>query len=293
MSRTVWNFGGGPGLCSITRVRVARKAASVVAHPGKLVRWGQPYMRRAVERVFERRFGIDTSGFVYLEDLGYDDPDRVWHDPSEWLALRRVLKGLNLGTSDVFIDFGSGKGRALFTAALEFPFRRVIGVEIAPDLHRQAQANFRRNARRLRCSEVELVNADITDYDVPDDVTVAYLYSPVVGETFDRVIGNIVASVDRRPRALRVLYNFPFEHNRLLATNRVQVVGVASSRWPLRDRSGGHVIVSYVVLPRVEVPEVAALLAPARHAIRGAEHWLRPYDPGFKLVKHGRVHRRA
>jgi hypothetical protein len=273
------------------RAMHVRKAVGFARHPGKVVRRFQPLLRATVERAWERRFGLDTSGFVYLEDLGLDPTDRVWHDPSEWLGLRRALKRLDVGRDDVFIDLGSGKGRAIFTAALEFPFQRVIGVEIAPELHRQALANFERNAGRLRCPNVELVNADLLYYDVPDDVTVAYLYSPVVGETFDVVVQKLIASVDRRPRALQILYNFPFEHSRLLASGRVHVTDVVSALWPLHDRSGAHVFVTYVIVPMVEVAAVSRLLACAPLAVRGAEQWLGHYDPGFKLVKHGRVHR--
>lgn len=256
----------------------------------KLPRRLQPRIRIVAEKAFERRFRVETSGFVYLEDLGLHTEERVWHDPSEWLGLRRMLKRLDIGSKDVFIDFGSGKGRAVFTAALEFPFQRVIGVEIAPDLHNQAVANIRRNVGRLRCPNVDLVNADVLDYEIPDDVTIAYFYSPVLGDTFDEVVRKLLASVDRRPRALRLVYNFPFEHNRLLATGRVQVVDVQCSRWPLRDRSSAHVIVAYLVIPRVEVRTVSDLLSAAPAAVRGAEQWLGPYNPGFRLVKHGRVH---
>jgi precorrin-6B methylase 2 len=201
-----------------------------------------------------------------------------------------MLKRLDIGSQDVFIDFGSGKGRAVFTAALEFPFQRVTGVEIAPELHRQAVASISRNAGRLRCPNVDLVNADVVHYEIPDDVTIAYFDSPVLGDTFRRGGAKLLASVDRQPRALRLVYNFPFEHNRLLATGRVQVVDVQCSRWPVHDRSSAHVIVAYLFIPRVEVRADSDLLSAAPAAVRGAEQWLGAYNPGFRLVKHGRVH---
>jgi hypothetical protein len=46
------------------------------------------------------------------------------------------------------IDFGSGKGRALIVAS-ECPFRRIIGVEFALELHRDAQQNIRAVSARV------------------------------------------------------------------------------------------------------------------------------------------------
>ena len=43
-----------------------------------------------------------------------------------------------------FIDIGSGKGRVLMMAA-DYPFRRILGIELLPDLHRAAQENLNRD----------------------------------------------------------------------------------------------------------------------------------------------------
>ena len=40
-----------------------------------------------------------------------------------------------------FVDLGSGKGRTLLMAS-EYPFRRIVGVEILPELHRAAEENI-------------------------------------------------------------------------------------------------------------------------------------------------------
>jgi len=83
-------------------------------------------LRRVSERVLELRYGVSTSEHVYHEDLGLDTENRVWHDPSDWIAIRRALARLRVGPSDVFVDFGSGLGRALLVAST-LPFRRVVG----------------------------------------------------------------------------------------------------------------------------------------------------------------------
>ena len=54
-------------------------------------------------------------------------------------ALLAMLPRLKL-TDFIFLDFGSGKGRALFVAA-EHPFRQIIGVEYSREFHETAMRN--------------------------------------------------------------------------------------------------------------------------------------------------------
>jgi hypothetical protein len=68
------------------------------------------------------------------------------------------------------------------------------------------------------------VTADAATWQVPDDVTVAYLYDPFQGETLDAVIGQLIASVDRSPRRLRVIYVTPTGGGRFDELSRVQLI---------------------------------------------------------------------
>jgi hypothetical protein len=166
---------------------------------------------------------IETASVVHLEDLGLASGERVRYDPSGWRDLRRALAPEEVGSDDVFIDFGAGKGRVLLVAAGRYRFRRVIGVELSGALAAIARANIEASRRRLRCPDVEVVTADILDYAVPDDVTVAYLYNPFRGALFDSLVAQLIASVDRRPRRLRLIYRTPLEHDRLIATGRFRL----------------------------------------------------------------------
>jgi hypothetical protein len=130
------------------------------------------WCRRGTARVVDHCFGIDTEGDVRLDALGLAAPNRVSYTPSHWLNLPRVLPRGEVTPHDVFIDFGSGKGRVVYQAARRYPFRRVIGVEVSEQLNAMARANIERNRRHLRCQDVELVTCDVFDYKIPDDVTV-------------------------------------------------------------------------------------------------------------------------
>jgi SAM-dependent methyltransferase len=206
-------------------------------------------LRRSASRaLIERRAGVETADVVNLEDLGIDATDRVRYEPSGWLDLRRVLRRGDVGPSDVFVDFGAGKGRVLLQAA-RFPFARVIGVELSPELSDIARANVDAPQDDRRCDDVSVVTADVLDYAIPDDMTVAYLYNPFRGDVFDAFVEQLIASVDRAPRTVRVIYKTPMEADRLEATGRFRLVHTARGLRPGKAWSQKMAIRVYELAP--------------------------------------------
>lgn len=169
------------------------------------------------------RFGVATMGKVSLEKLGLHEKDRVDYEPSRWSTLGRALRQDEVSESDVFLDLGSGKGRIVIQAAM-YRFRRVLGVEISPQLHEIALRNLHRARSRLDCQDIVLVNLPAEEFAIPDDVTVVYFYNPFQGKAFATVVQALLASVDRNPRPLRIIYHNACEEAALLATGRVQMV---------------------------------------------------------------------
>jgi ketosteroid isomerase-like protein len=171
--------------------------------------------------LFDRRFGTRTSGVVELAELGLASEERVEYKPSGLLFLRRILPPREVNERDVFLDYGAGMGRVILQAA-QYPFRRVIGVELSEQLAQTARENIERNAERLRCKDVTVVCSDAVEYEPPDDVTVVYLYNPFTGSIFARVLTKLIESVDRAPRMVRIIYANPVEEAALLDDRRFE-----------------------------------------------------------------------
>lgn len=205
-------------------------------------------LRGAVNRVQDRRLGIQTLTPVELRELGLEGPDRNCYKPSEWMTLRRILPKSEVSSDDVFIDVGSGMGRVIFEAA-RYPLKRVIGVELSPELNAIARGNIERNLQRLACRDVQLITIDALDYQFPDDVTIAYFANPFKGRTFARVFENLLASLDRSPRRLRLVYRNPVEHEYLLSTGRVRPTKRLRGFRPGREWSASNSTRLYEVLP--------------------------------------------
>jgi SAM-dependent methyltransferase len=252
--------------------------------PNTIGRVGKAALKTALRLEYRRRYRADVGGFVYLDQVGLEHGERVWHAPSAWLPTLLALRRLRLGRRDVVADLGAGKGGVLLLAASQ-PVRRVIGVEIADEFAEIARRNLELNSSRVRARETEVMTADALDWRVPDDLTVVYLYSPFVGELFTQVMQRLLEAYDRAPRPLRLVYNFPFEHDRLLATGRVRVLDVCPATWP---RTPGwwrreEVIVTYGVgdgpFPRPRG------LRPPRAALR---HWSGRNDTELRLIRPGK-----
>jgi SAM-dependent methyltransferase len=188
---------------------------------------------RTWSTLIDRALAIDTAGRVDLADLGLDDPERVSYEAGSWLDIPRALHSESITRGDVFLDLGCGKGRAIVMASL-YGFGRITGVELSPDLARSARRNVETFRPRKRCENIEVVVADAVQYAIPDDVTVVYLYNPFRGGTFDSVIANLTASLDRNPRDVRLIYRNAKYEDSLLATGRARLVRVLPGVRPNR-----------------------------------------------------------
>jgi SAM-dependent methyltransferase len=241
-------------------------------------------LRETQQKVFERVFHVSTSGHVYPDK---DLTRGIFYEGCEWVPLRRVLRRLRPTPADVFVDIGSGKGQALFIAA-RFPYGRVRGLEIIDSLVEDAEANRRRVRPKLRCQDVRTEAADALEWDVPDDVSTVFMYCPFTGEVFHEVMARIFASYDQNPRPLRIVYDFPWEHDWLMSTGRVAVEDVRPAQWPAKPwwwRSG-WVIVTYRVTRAGEggpgIPDVPRRLFRPRRALR---RWAGPNGHVYSVVR--------
>ena len=108
-----------------------------------------------------------------------------------------------------FVDLGSGKGRTLLMAS-EYPFRRIVGVELIAELHRAAEENIRLyHSTTQRCSQIEAVCSDACEFVVPDTPLVLYLFNPLPEAGLERVVRNLEWSLEQSPRPVWIVYHNP------------------------------------------------------------------------------------
>jgi SAM-dependent methyltransferase len=140
------------------------------------------------------------------------------YQPTEAALFHEMLYALHEQTACdfrdfVFIDLGSGKGRTLLMAS-DYPFLRIIGVELMPELHRVAEENLRKyKSETQKCFALQSICADATEFRFPDEPIVLYLFNPLSEAGLRHVIANLEQSLRAHPRKTFVLYHNPLlEH---------------------------------------------------------------------------------
>jgi hypothetical protein len=169
--------------------------------------------KKIVDASFDKDHGVDTGGTTQLAGLIVDGPYRrfgithIASDPDEFAI---AVGSLDIEHKDFsFIDLGSGKGRSL-VLALSYPFRRIVGVEFALELHRVAETNLARLAATgTDVRRIELFHADVTNFNFPDEPSVIYLYNPFEGPVMGKVVQRVLGARTANPRPTFILYANP------------------------------------------------------------------------------------
>jgi SAM-dependent methyltransferase len=147
--------------------------------------------------------GLDLS-HESLEAIGLDADRSNHHHSSGGPDLAAVLRIVAPPAGSRVIDFGSGKGGACFTLEAWPAFVEVVGVELSAAL----LATAKQNAERLKSKSV-FYGMDATAFTDLDRFTHAYMYNPFPAPIVRRVIANIADSLQRRPRRLTLIYQYP------------------------------------------------------------------------------------
>jgi precorrin-6B methylase 2 len=168
-------------------------------------------INRPFDQSFDRVYNVETAGteepkFLTAEEAlkahakGYEPTTKEQIE-----ALLGMLPRLDL-TDFIFVDFGSGKGRALFVAA-EHPFRQIIGVEYSRELHETAMRNIRtyRNPSQ-KCFNITPVRADATTFSVPEFPTICFMNNPYDEMLVAKTAKHVNQSIRLAPRPFFIIY---------------------------------------------------------------------------------------
>ncbi|MEC9375562.1 MAG: class I SAM-dependent methyltransferase [Pseudomonadota bacterium] len=160
---------------------------------------------------FDNKHNTDTDGMVPTRDLDIDDPKSKWQSNlylgSPPKVTRHIIKALSIDYKDYsFIDYGSGKGRALFVAA-NFPFKQVVGVEISEQLHTVAKKNLESYQGDLNAS-IHLWRGDALDYSLPEGNLVLHMYHPFGPDVLRMVLSRVRDTAGQKSRRVLIPYLF-------------------------------------------------------------------------------------
>lgn len=157
------------------------------------------------EDAFDAKFGTKTS-LIYEQ---FALPDKISIDrfknsgryiPTPINTMKVALEGAGryLDYREFFfIDAGAGLGRNLLLAS-EYPFKKIIGIEISEFLTAQAKSNIQHyGTSDTGCKDVEATCADALKYSFPDHDVFIYMWEPFDEQVFEIFLSNLIAHISK------------------------------------------------------------------------------------------------
>jgi SAM-dependent methyltransferase len=153
----------------------------------------------------------------------------IFHSPyqaTEATLFHEMVSGLQIDYQQfTFLDLGSGKGRTLLMAS-DYPFRRIVGVELLPELHCVAEENIRNyRSERQKCFRIEAICADAREFILPKEPAVVYLFNPFTESLFQEVVANLEHTMREGRQPVYVLYHNPLLERVLAQSSLLRKVG--------------------------------------------------------------------
>jgi hypothetical protein len=168
-------------------------------------------LRWYLDRSFDRKYGTDTSGQIELSRLNIDSPNAaegVYYEATSTKTFRYLVEHLCLDWRRFeFIDVGSGKARTLLLAS-RYPFKRIVGIEFARELHQVAARNVDVFADpKQQCSNIELCCMDAVDFDFPTGPFVLYMFNPFERKVMIRVAEKLEECIRANRQDVVLIYH--------------------------------------------------------------------------------------
>jgi len=164
------------------------------------------------DAAWDARFGVETSGDASLENAGVNRLDAI-RGNGTYRPINESFFGEGISrigedwSQFSFVDYGSGKGKALMLAA-EFPFQEIVGIEYAPGLHEVATRNLRLyKAPSQKCNNLRAEMGDALNFIQPKTPLLCFFFNPFDEATFTKVVENIKRDWQSNPRPI-ILYYF-------------------------------------------------------------------------------------
>jgi predicted RNA methylase len=195
---------GFAGIAALAREHGLRRTLAFAAHNLRHV------IAHRIALRWDRTHNVDTAGSIQLASLSVVGPNRdfgnecVGTSPRSFDVMMQSLpRDLKPYT---FVDVGAGKSRTLLLAS-HYGFARALGVEFAKELVACSRRNIARFCSdRQTCRDLEVVEADATQFVFPATPLVIYFYNPFTVEVFDAVLHNIVISLKAAKRDCYIVY---------------------------------------------------------------------------------------
>ena len=165
---------------------------------------------------FDQIHGVDTSGLVPARHLLTGHPNDE-HITAYYGIAPSILRSLidrwretippHPISSYTFVDVGAGKGRGVLVAS-QYGFRKVVGVELNPQLAGIARANVDSWTRAHATdpsaepiAPIEIVEQDALEFELPVSPTLVFFFHPFEAPVLEQFLERIHRQLGARSRS--------------------------------------------------------------------------------------------
>lgn len=151
------------------------------------------------EKTWDDLLRIKTIG----RDDTRSDAYRYPYEPTPYTVLERLACSGLIGSSDVVLDYGAGKGRVDFFLSHQTK-AKTIGIEYDVLIYAGALEN-----QQTALSKAEFVQKNAGSYAVPPDVNRCYFFNPFSVEILRKVMARLLDSWYAHPREVFLFFYYP------------------------------------------------------------------------------------
>lgn len=167
------------------------------------------------ERKHDELLNISTIG---IREWRGNTNDYNRYEATPYKALDKLFKTYTLEEGDEVIDFGCGRGRVSFYMHDRFEVS-VTGIEANDKTFEESLDNEISYMRRNKAIDAPL-HFDYglaEDYEIADRANRFYFFNPFSVDIFEKVIKNIMKSIERKQRTTDIILYYPLpEYKRVL-----------------------------------------------------------------------------
>ncbi|WP_342599541.1 SAM-dependent methyltransferase [Psychrobacillus sp. FSL H8-0483] len=159
------------------------------------------------EQDHDRLLRIKTAG---IREWQHQSAHYNRYEATPYMALEALFDEYMCTSSDRFVDFGCGKGRFSFYIHHHLHVS-VTGVEMSGQLYQEALENQGRYMEKVKHSRASIRFEQILaeEYEVESKENRFYFFNPFSIQIFQKVISNILLSVENHPRSVDVILYYP------------------------------------------------------------------------------------
>ena len=153
-----------------------------------------------LENIMDKELRIQTSGRDDSKEDGYHHP----YEPTPYTVLERLIESGYITKENIIVDYGCGKGRVDFYLSAQIGCQ-TIGIDFDERMIKKALENNRDfvGKRKPEFLHISAESYEITDADS------FYFFNPFPIEILRSVLGKILESYYKNPRAMTLFFYYP------------------------------------------------------------------------------------